>query len=301
MNSIQAISYPVHFQDKGYNSLSNLIAENNYSTLFILVDENTFKSCYPKFIPNLQTDKRIEVIEIESGEINKNLETCIGVWNAITELGGDRKSLIITLGGGVITDLGGFVASCFKRGIDFVNIPTTLLSMVDASVGGGMLRDVLINAHPINWIGDLNYLYIIFSAVLFTFLFKSKIAHLSKTMFLFDTIGISVFTLLGLQKGLSYDLHPIIAIIMGMISAVFGGVLRDVLTAKIPLIFEKEVYASACLLGGINYLTLNYFKVDENINFIISAIVIASIRAIAVKFHLELPKIKNDLFTTSKK
>ena len=169
------------------------------------------------------------------------------------------------------------------------------------AVGGGMLRDVLINAHPINWIGDLNYLYIIFSAVLFTFLFKSKIAHLSKTMFLFDTIGISVFTLLGLQKGLSYDLHPIIAIIMGMISAVFGGVLRDVLTAKIPLIFEKEVYASACLAGGISYLILHYFKVDENINFIISAIVIASIRAIAVKFHLELPKIKNDLFTTSKK
>ena len=169
------------------------------------------------------------------------------------------------------------------------------------AVGGGMLRDVLINAHPINWIGDLNYLYIIFSAVLFTFLFKSKIAYLSKTMFLFDTIGISVFTLLGLQKGLSYDLHPIIAIIMGMISAVFGGVLRDVLTAKIPLIFEKEVYASACLTGGISYLILNYFKVDENINFIISAIVIASIRAVAVKFHLELPKITNDLFTTSKK
>nr|AOE10673.1 YadS protein [uncultured bacterium] len=169
------------------------------------------------------------------------------------------------------------------------------------AVGGGMLRDVLINAHPINWIGDLNYLYIIFSAVLFTFLFKSKIAYLSKTMFLFDTIGISVFTLLGLQKGLSYDLHPIIAIIMGMISAVFGGVLRDVLTAKIPLIFEKEVYASACLAGGISYLILNYFKVDENINFIVSALVIASIRAVAVKFHLELPKITNDLFTTSKK
>ena len=169
------------------------------------------------------------------------------------------------------------------------------------AVGGGMLRDVLINAHPINWIGDLNYLYIIFSAVLFTFLFKSKIAYLSKTMFLFDTIGISVFTLLGLQKGLSNDLHPIIAIIMGMISAVFGGVLRDVLTAKIPLIFEKEVYASACLAGGISYLILNYFKVDENINFIVSAIVIASIRAVAVKFHLELPKITNDLFTTSKK
>lgn len=136
MQTIQAVSYPVHFQEESYAALSNLIEKNNYSTIFILVDENTLEHCYPKFIPNLSTDKKIELIEIESGEINKNLETCIGVWNAITELGGDRKSLLITLGGGVITDLGGFVASCFKRGIDFVNIPTTLLSMVDASVGG---------------------------------------------------------------------------------------------------------------------------------------------------------------------
>ena len=136
MKSIQAASYLVHFQEKAYQELNNLIVEKNYSTLFILVDENTFEHCYPKFIPNLITNKTIEVIEIESGEVNKNIETCIGVWNAITELGGDRKSLLITLGGGVITDLGGFVAATFKRGIDFVNIPTTLLSMVDASVGG---------------------------------------------------------------------------------------------------------------------------------------------------------------------
>ena len=169
------------------------------------------------------------------------------------------------------------------------------------AVGGGMLRDVLINAHPINWIGDLNYLYTIFVAVVFTFLFKSKIAHLSKTMFLFDTIGISVFTLLGLQKGLSLNLHPIIALIMGMISAVFGGVLRDVLTNKIPLIFEKEIYASACLSGGITYLILNYFGIPENVIFIIAASVIVIIRVIAVKFHLQLPKIKDDLFTSSKK
>jgi uncharacterized membrane protein YeiH len=169
------------------------------------------------------------------------------------------------------------------------------------AVGGGMLRDVLINAHPINWIGDLNYLYTIFSAVLFTFLFKSKIAYLSKTMFLFDTIGISVFTLLGLQKGLSYELHPLVALIMGMISAVFGGVLRDVLTAKIPLIFEKEIYASACLVGGVTYLVLNYFKLDESINFMISAFVVITIRAVAVKFSLELPRIHSDLFTISKK
>ncbi|WP_299064687.1 3-dehydroquinate synthase [uncultured Polaribacter sp.] len=165
MKSIQAVTYPVLFQDKAYQKLSKLVEVNNYSTLFIMVDENTFEHCYPKFIRNLATDKRIELIEIESGEINKNIETCIGVWNAITELGGDRKSLLITLGGGVITDLGGFVASCFKRGIDFVNIPTTLLSMVDASVGGktgvdlGVLKNQIgLFANPEMVIVDTDYL-----------------------------------------------------------------------------------------------------------------------------------------------
>jgi uncharacterized membrane protein YeiH len=165
------------------------------------------------------------------------------------------------------------------------------------AVGGGMLRDVLINAHPINWVGDLNYLWAILFAVLVTFLFKSKILPLYKTHFLFDTVGISVFTLLGLQKGLLFNLHPIIALIMGMISAVFGGVLRDVLTNKIPLIFEKEIYASACLAGGISYLSLNYFNLPKDVNFAISASVIVIIRLIAVKFHLQLPKIKDDLFS----
>ena len=167
------------------------------------------------------------------------------------------------------------------------------------AVGGGMLRDVLMDAHPINWIGDLNYLYTIFAAVILTFLFKSKIAYLSKTLFLFDTIGISVFTLLGLEKGLTFNLHPIIALIMGMISGVFGGVLRDVLTNKVPLIFEKEIYASACLVGGISYLILNHFKFPENIIFILSGAIIVVIRVVAVKFHLQLPKIKDDLFTNN--
>jgi len=136
MQSIKAASYFVHFQNNGYEKLSILIAEKNYSSIFILVDEHTIEDCYPKFISNLAIDIPIEVIEIESGEINKNIETCTGVWNALTELHADRHSLLITLGGGVITDLGGFVAATYKRGIDFVNIPTTLLSMVDASVGG---------------------------------------------------------------------------------------------------------------------------------------------------------------------
>jgi uncharacterized membrane protein YeiH len=115
-------------------------------------------------------------------------------------------------------------------------------------------------------------------------------------MFLFDTIGLSVFTLLGLEKGLSFGLNPFVALIMGMISAVFGGVLRDVLTNKIPLIFKKEIYASACLAGGVSYLVLNFFNMSDII-FIFSTTIIVVIRVIAVKFKLQLPKIKDDLFT----
>lgn len=136
MQPIQANGYSIYFGEKGYEILSNFIQEKNYSNIFILVDSNSNEYCLPIFLPFLATEKTIEIIEIESGESEKNIATCVEIWSALTDLGGDRKSIIINVGGGVITDIGGFVASTFKRGIDFVHIPTTLLSMVDASVGG---------------------------------------------------------------------------------------------------------------------------------------------------------------------
>lgn len=136
MQPILSNNYYVNFQEDAYIKLNTFIANKIPSKIFILVDENTNECCLPILLETLETTVAIEIIEIEAGEENKNLDTCSGVWHALTELGADRKSLMINLGGGVITDLGGFVASCFKRGIDFVNIPTTLLSMVDASVGG---------------------------------------------------------------------------------------------------------------------------------------------------------------------
>ncbi len=187
---------------------------------------------------------------------------------------------------------GALVAS--KKEFDLFGV---IIIAFATAVGGGMLRDVLINAHPINWIGDLNYVWTIFAAVIFTFLFKSKIAPLSKTMFLFDTIGIGVFTLLGTQKSLLIGLHPFVALIMGMISAVMGGVIRDILTNDVPLIFKKEIYASACLAGGSVYLGTYYLGLSENIQFITTILVVVIIRLIAVKYHLQLPKIKDDLFT----
>lgn len=136
LKTIQASNHPIYFNEKGYPALNLHLGQNKYSTIFIIVDTNTNEFCLPKLLPLLETDSIIEIIEFEAGEINKNIETCVQIWNVLTELGADRKSLVINLGGGVVTDLGGFVASTFKRGIDFINIPTTLLSMVDASVGG---------------------------------------------------------------------------------------------------------------------------------------------------------------------
>lgn len=136
MKSIKATQYNVEFVEKNYQVLNSFLASKNYSSVFLLVDTNTEENCLPTFLQHSGLAVPLEVISIEAGEENKHLDTCMGVWESLSELGADRKSLLINLGGGVVTDLGGFVASTFKRGIDFINIPTTLLSMVDASVGG---------------------------------------------------------------------------------------------------------------------------------------------------------------------
>lgn len=136
LQTIEGAGHPIHFNQKATQMLNKYLSETKYSKLFIIVDSNTNNHCLPLLLPTLKTTLTIEIIEFEAGEINKNIETCVQIWNVLTELGADRKSLVINLGGGVVTDLGGFVASTFKRGIDFINIPTTLLSMVDASVGG---------------------------------------------------------------------------------------------------------------------------------------------------------------------
>lgn len=191
---------------------------------------------------------------------------------------------------------GALIAS--KKGFDIFGI--IIIAFVTA-VGGGMLRDVLINYNPINWIDDINYIWTILIAVVFTLLFKSKIAPLSKTIFLFDTIGIGVFTMLGTEKGLNFGLHPFIAVVMGVCSAVMGGVLRDVLTQQVPLIFKKEIYALPCFIGAFVFLGLNYLNMPLSIKYMATIFTVVIIRLIAVKYNLELPKLKEDLFDKLKK
>ena len=136
MDSITTPSYAVHFNQRAYDAINAHLADSSYSKIFILVDENTKRDCLADFEEHLQGDFDFETLEIESGEKHKTIHTCTQLWQKLSDRDADRKSLMINLGGGVITDLGGFVASTFKRGIAFINVPTTLLAMVDASVGG---------------------------------------------------------------------------------------------------------------------------------------------------------------------
>lgn len=136
MDALKTTAYTIYFNEDCYTYLQEVLLREKYSSLFIIADTNTSQYCLPNFLAQVVTELPIEIIEIEAGEINKSIETCIEVWHAFTELGADRKSVIINLGGGVVTDLGGFVASTFKRGMDFINVPTSLLAMVDASIGG---------------------------------------------------------------------------------------------------------------------------------------------------------------------
>ncbi|HXH99600.1 MAG TPA: 3-dehydroquinate synthase [Sphingobacteriaceae bacterium] len=133
MHPIQSIGYPVHFQNS-LPEIKNFISNGNYSKIFVLADSNTEKHCLPLLQPYLP--ENYDIIEIDPGEENKNIDFCIGVWKNLLDFNAERNSLLINLGGGVITDMGGFAASTFKRGIDFIQVPTTLLAQVDASVGG---------------------------------------------------------------------------------------------------------------------------------------------------------------------
>jgi uncharacterized membrane protein YeiH len=159
------------------------------------------------------------------------------------------------------------------------------------AIGGGTLRDLLIGSHPIAWIKDLNYLYIIIAAVIVSIIFKEYVLKLRKALFLFDTIGIGVFTIIGVQKSLDLGISPIIAIMMGTISAVFGGVIRDILTNETPLIFRKEIYATPCILGGLLYFLLSSTTIDIRIISLLTALLIISIRLLAVKKKWALPRV----------
>lgn len=161
-------------------------------------------------------------------------------------------------------------------------VGSAIIGMVTA-IGGGTIRDILIGETPVGWMQDLNYIYVILVALLVSYLFKKQILKWRKGMFLFDTIGIGLFTILGVQKTLDIGLSPVIAILMGVVSAVFGGVIRDVLTNIVPLIFRREIYATACIIGGMVFLLLEQLSAIRTLNMVLAMLVVFVIRYFAVK------------------
>ncbi len=160
------------------------------------------------------------------------------------------------------------------------------------AIGGGTLRDMMLGSYPLVWIEDINFVYAILAGVIIAYLFFKSLARLTRTLLVFDTLGISFFTILGVEKALSVGVRPEIAAIMGMFSAIMGGVIRDVLTNETPVLFRKEIYATACLVGAILYLVLYQFDIDRNSNLMISSGAILIIRFVAVKYKLALPNFK---------
>ena len=157
------------------------------------------------------------------------------------------------------------------------------------AVGGGTIRDMLIGSYPVAWMADLNYIYAIMVAMTLAIVFRKKIGHLSKSLFLFDAIGLGIFTILGIETGLHQGLHPLICISLGMITATFGGVIRDTFSNEIPLIFHKEIYATACIIGASTYLLLNGFQINQDLNHILTTLMVITVRLLAVKFKWKLP------------
>jgi uncharacterized membrane protein YeiH len=159
------------------------------------------------------------------------------------------------------------------------------------AVGGGTLRDVLIGRTPVFWMENLLVVYAIIIATLLAVIFRKYLAFFRKSLLLFDTIGIGLYTVIGIQTGLQVGLHPIVCIALGTMSASFGGVIRDILCNEIPVIFHKEIYATACIIGGLVYFSLNYLQLPNEWLVICSILTVIIIRLLAVAFKISLPSL----------
>lgn len=158
------------------------------------------------------------------------------------------------------------------------------------AIGGGSLRDIFLNLRPV-WVDDGNYLLAILMGVLIAIILNKTLFHLAKTLFLFDALGIGFFTVVGVEKSLQYESSGIAAVVLGMFSAVMGGVTRDTLMNETPLIFRKEIYATACLAGAILFVLLYRLGVEHNLNAFVSVFLVVLIRVLAVRYKFSLPVI----------
>ncbi|MBG44730.1 MAG: hypothetical protein CL530_12260 [Aequorivita sp.] len=194
--------------------------------------------------------------------------------------------LLIDILGTIAFAISGVLTALNKR-LDPFGI--LIIAFVTA-VGGGTLRDILIDAN-VAWMRNLTYVYVILGSTIFAVIFRKRLGYIRRSLFLFDTIGIALYTIVGVEKGIAAGFHPIICVALGTMTACFGGVLRDILCNEIPIIFRKEIYATACILGASAYFLLHFTPLKEDFIVIISGSIVIIVRLLAVYFNLSLPSI----------
>ena len=175
--------------------------------------------------------------------------------------------------------------TAMQKRMDFFGV---LIVAFATAFGGGTIRDILIN-RPVFWMHNETYLYILLTATPIAIIFRNYLQYLRKTLFFFDTIGLGVYTVIGMQIGLTWGYSPMLGICLGTLTACFGGVVRDLLCSEIPLIFHREIYASICIVGGVGYATMMHFEVSETVTVLVTLFAIIIARFIVVRYKLSLP------------
>ncbi|TSE10532.1 trimeric intracellular cation channel family protein [Aquimarina algiphila] len=176
--------------------------------------------------------------------------------------------------------------SAMNRRFDLFGI--FIIAFVTA-IGGGTIRDILIGNTPVSWMQNITTMYLISGITIFSIIFRNKLDYLKGSLFLFDTIGLGIFTITGVETGINAGLEPIVSIALGATTGCFGGVIRDILCNEIPVIFRKEIYATASIAGGICFMVLYSLDLDQNITYISTALLIIIIRLLVVKYRVSLP------------
>ena len=167
----------------------------------------------------------------------------------------------------------------------------TLIIAFVTAIGGGTIRDVLVGNLPVNWLYNESTIIVIFASALAAILFQPLVKRFTPALFLFDALGLGLFTIAGFELAYAKGFGAGVCVALGTISACFGGVLRDVLLAKVPLIFQKEIYALACVIGAVVYWVLGKTDLPSEITRVLSILLIFAIRFVAVRYRLSLPRV----------
>jgi uncharacterized membrane protein YeiH len=194
--------------------------------------------------------------------------------------------LLLDYIGTLVFAISGGLAAMNKK---FDPFGVVIIALVTA-VGGGSLRDILIGRTPVAWMMQIEYFLLVLAGAFVAILFRERLVYFRRTLFLFDAIGLGIFTITGVEIGLRADLHPAICLVLGTLSAAFGGVIRDILVNEVPLIFHKEVYASLSLLGGILLLAFHYLGWSLPLGYVLISSFIVLLRILAVRYHWSLPR-----------